>query len=84
LVLRASTRWALNRKMDAATDILRALELYPDYPAALVERGRMKYEAGDKTGARGDWKKAASGPGEAAAAARQDLAALEAESKAGK
>ena len=84
LVLRASTRWALNRKMDAATDILRALELYPDYPAALVERGRMKYEAGDKTGARGDWKKAASGTGEAAEAARQDLAALEAESKAGK
>jgi hypothetical protein len=44
----------------------------------------MKYEAGDKTGARGDWKKAASGTGEAAEAARQDLAALEAESKAGK
>ena len=84
LVLRASARWALNRKEDAATDILRALELYPDYPAALVERGRMKYEAGDLAGARADWKKAASGTGEAADAARRNLAALDAESKAGK
>jgi tetratricopeptide (TPR) repeat protein len=84
LVLRASARWASNRKEDAATDILRALELYPDYPAALVERGRMKYEAGDKTGARSDWKKAASGTGDAAEAARRNLAEMEAESKTGK
>ena len=84
LVLRASARWALGRKTDAATDILRALQLYPDYPAALVERGRMKYEAGDKMGARADWKKAASGTGAAADAARRNLAALDAESKAGK
>ena len=82
LVLRASARWAFGRKADAATDILRALELYPDYPAALVERGRMKYEAGDKNGARTDWKKAASSSGEAADAARRDLAALDAELKA--
>ena len=84
LVLRASARWALGRRADAATDILRALELYPNYPAALVERGRMKYEAGDLAGARADWKKAASGTGEAAEAARRNLAALDAESKAGK
>ena len=84
LVLRASARWALGRKSDAATEILRALELYPDYPAALVERGRMKYEAGDKNGARNDWKKAALGSGEAADAARRNLAALDAESKTGK
>jgi len=85
LVLRASARWALNLKADAATDILRALALYPDYPAALVERGRMKYEAGDKNGARSDWKKAAaSGTGDAAEAARRNLAALDAESKVGK
>lgn len=84
LVLRASARWSLGRKADAATDILRALELYPGYPGALVERGRMRYEAGDKAGARADWKKAASGTGDAADAARRNLAALDAESKAGK
>ncbi len=85
LVLRASARWALNRRTDAATDILRALSLYPDYPAALVERGRMKYEAGDKNGARADWKKAAAlGEGETAEAARRYLAEMGEESKAGK
>jgi regulator of sirC expression with transglutaminase-like and TPR domain len=84
LVLRASARWALGRKPDAATDILRALELYPDYPAALVERGVMRYSAGDTEGARKDWTKAASGQGDASAAARRNLAALDAESKAGR
>jgi Tfp pilus assembly protein PilF len=83
-VLRASARWALGRKTDAATDILRALQLYPNYPAALVERGRMKYEAGDRNGARADWKRAAdSGTGETAAAARRYLAEMGPESKAG-
>jgi hypothetical protein len=82
LVLRASARWALGRKADAATDIVRALELYPDYPPALVERGRMKYSAGDKAGARKDWSAAAaSGQGEAAAAAKRYLADLNAEAK---
>ncbi len=81
LVLRASARWALGHRADAATDILRALELYPDYPAALVERGRMKYEAGDLMGARADWKKASSGTGAAAETARHNLAATEAESE---
>lgn len=81
LVLRASARRALNRKADAATDILRALTLYPNYPAALVERGMMKYEAGDTHGARNDWKKAAAGHGEAAAAAKRNLAAMGPETK---
>ncbi len=83
LVLRASARWALGRKADAATDIVRALELYPDYPAALVERGVMKFSVGDKEGARVDWKKAASQPGGSAAVeeARRNLAALGPEPK---
>ena len=85
LVLRASARWALNRKDAAATDILRALELYPDYPPALLERGLMRYSAGDKTGARADWQKAAaSGQGDTAEEARQKLEALDAEMKMNK
>jgi tetratricopeptide (TPR) repeat protein len=85
LVLRASARWAMNRKEDAATDLLRALEIYPDYPPALVERGRMKYEAGDRNGARADWKKAAGSVSDSAAeTARRYLAALDTESKTGK
>lgn len=75
LVLRASARWAMNRKADAATDIVRALEIYPDYPPALLERGKMKYSVGDITGARRDWQKAAaSGQGETAADAKRYLA----------
>jgi tetratricopeptide (TPR) repeat protein len=75
LVLRASARWALDRKADSATDIVRALEVYPDYPPALLERGKLKYSAGDTAGARKDWQKAAaSGRGETAAEARRYLA----------
>lgn len=74
LVLRANTRWAMGRKADSATDIVRALEIYPDYPPALLERGKMKYSVGDVNGARRDWQKAASsGQGETAAAAKQFL-----------
>lgn len=77
LVLRASARWAQNKKAEAATDIVRALEVYPDYPPALVERGRMKYSAGDSGGARRDWQKAASsGQGETAAEAKRYLAEM--------
>jgi tetratricopeptide (TPR) repeat protein len=75
LVLRASTRWAQNKKADAASDIVRALEVYPDYPPALLERGKMKYSAGDVVGARKDWQRAAiSGQGETAAEAKRFLA----------
>lgn len=82
LVLRADAFWALGKRTDAATDIVRALALYPDYPAALVERGQMKYEAGDDAGARIDWKKAAaSHEGDAAADARRRLDALGPEEK---
>lgn len=81
LVLRASARWAMNRKADAATDIVRALELYPDYPPALVVRGKMKSSAGDFTGARRDWKAAAaSNQGDAAQDARELLKQLEGKS----
>lgn len=77
LVLRASARWALGRKADAASDVVRSLEVYPDYPPALVERGRMKYSAGDLAGARRDWQKAAStGQGQTAADAKKYLAGL--------
>lgn len=82
LVLRASARWALGRKADAATDVVRSLEIYPDYPPALVERGKMKYSANDLNGARKDWQVAAkTGQGQTAADARRYLAALDAEAK---
>ena len=75
LVLRASTRWAQNKKAEAASDIVRALTVYPDYPPALLERGKMKYSAGDIVGARKDWQRAASsGQGETAAEAKRFLA----------
>jgi tetratricopeptide (TPR) repeat protein len=84
LVLRASARWAMGRKEEAATDIVRSLDLYPDYPPALVERGIMKFSVGDKAGARTDWKKAAaSGQGDTAQEARDNLAALDAEGRKG-
>jgi tetratricopeptide (TPR) repeat protein len=74
LVLRSSARWALGRKADAATDIVRALEIYPDYPPALLERGKMKYAAGDTAGALRDWQKAAArGQGQTAVDARRYL-----------
>lgn len=80
LVLRASARWALGRKADSATDIVRALEVYPDYPPALLERGKMKYSAGDVNGARKDWQKAAtSGRGQTAADAKNYLASTPAQ-----
>jgi len=74
LVLRASARWVLGRRADAATDLVRALTIYPDYPPALVERGRIKFSVGDTMGARKDWQKAAaSGQGQAAVDARHYL-----------
>lgn len=82
LVLRASSRWAQDKKADAAADIVRALEVYPDYPPALVERGKMKYFAGDTAGAQRDWQKAASsGQGETAAEAKRFLANLQAKGR---
>ena len=78
LVLRASARWALGRKADSASDIVRALDVYPDYPPALVERGKMKFSAGDLTGARKEWQKAAAtGRGQTAADAKRYLAEMQ-------
>ena len=76
------TEWffpvALGRKADSASDIVRALEVYPDYPPALVERGKMKYSAGDITGARKDWQRAAAtGQGQTAADAKRYLSELQ-------
>lgn len=80
LVLRASARHAEGRKPEARADIARALQIYPGYPEALVERGAMKYEEGDQIGARADWEQVVreAPKGDAAAAARQHLADLDA------
>jgi tetratricopeptide (TPR) repeat protein len=78
LVLRASARWAQGKKALAAADIVRSLEVYPDYPPALVERGKMKYTAGDLVGAKRDWQSAASrGQGRTAADAKRYLNELQ-------
>lgn len=79
-VLRASARHAEGRLAEANIDIARALQVYPDYPEALVERGAMKFEEGDVKGARADWQLAAHDEpdGDAGAAARARLAALDA------
>jgi tetratricopeptide (TPR) repeat protein len=69
LVLRASARAAQGRKAEARADIDAALALNPVFGDALVERGVMKFAAGDKNGARADWQQATTAaPGSAAAA----------------
>ena len=75
-VLRASARHAEGRRAEAGADIAHALAVYPDYPEALVERGTMKLETGDASGARADWQTVihAAPNGDAANAARQHLA----------
>ncbi len=77
-VLRSSARHAMGRKDDARADIDRALDLVPGYAEALVERGGMKLEAGDRAGAQADWeevvKKAPAG--DAAESARVRLEAM--------
>ena len=68
---------------EARADIARALQIYPDYPEALVERGAMKFEAGDASGARADWHAVvhAAPDSDAAAAAREHLADMDAAAK---
>jgi len=75
LVLRASARRALHRAKDALGDVEKALRLQPGDAEALVERGVLKFDAGDKTGAEADWNNAiASAPKSAAAqSAREHL-----------
>ena len=60
---------AQGRKAEAGVDIARALGIYPGYPEALVERGTMRLEAGDKSGARNDWQLAAKEAPDSATAA---------------
>lgn len=55
-VLRASALHAQGKTDAALGDIARALAIYPNYPEALVERGAMRFEAGDRAGARADWQ----------------------------
>jgi tetratricopeptide (TPR) repeat protein len=58
-VLRASALHAQGKTNEARADIAHALDIYPNYPEALVERGTMRLEAGDRAGARTDWQMAA-------------------------
>ncbi len=57
LALRASAYRYLNQTDGARSDIDRALELDPDYPDALLERGIQRRIRGDNAGAREDWLK---------------------------
>ena len=54
-VLRASARRAQGNTLGYKADIDAALAIDPTFPEALVERGTMRLEAGDKAGARADW-----------------------------
>jgi tetratricopeptide (TPR) repeat protein len=74
-VLRASARHAMGNKTGARADIESALRLSPRDPEALVERGAMKAEAGDASGALSDWNAtiAAAPSSDAAQTARQYL-----------
>jgi tetratricopeptide (TPR) repeat protein len=75
-VLRASARHAEGRKADARADIDAALSIDANYPEALLQRGAMKYEAGDIAGAQADWNMViAKAPGTRAAdTARKHIA----------
>jgi tetratricopeptide (TPR) repeat protein len=77
-VLRSSARHALGRKDEARADIDRALDLVPGYAEALVERGGMKLEAGDRAGAQADWEDVLkkSPPGDATESAKARLEAM--------
>jgi regulator of sirC expression with transglutaminase-like and TPR domain len=54
-VLRASARQAQGNTLGYKADIDAALAIDKTFPEALVERGSIKLEAGDKAGARADW-----------------------------
>ena len=80
LVLRASARDAEGKSKEARQDVEQALTLKPSAPDALMERGEIFKHVGDIAAARRDFEtvlKVAKG-GEAAAAARQELDALDA------
>jgi tetratricopeptide (TPR) repeat protein len=58
-VLRASALHAEGKRQQARVDIDHALQIYPGYPEALIERGAMRMEMGDVAGARADWQQVA-------------------------
>jgi tetratricopeptide (TPR) repeat protein len=84
LVLRASARHAQNSLGDARADVEAALALSPGNAEALVERGTIKRDFGDFSGARADFNAALKNnpAGETANAARRNIAALDAASRA--
>lgn len=68
----------MNENNAASQTILRALELAPDNPGALLERGILRSELGDFGGARDDWLRLiqTSPESQEARAAAEQLAAL--------
>ncbi|HVZ28256.1 MAG TPA: hypothetical protein VG798_06330 [Rhizomicrobium sp.] len=84
LVLRASARHARHRITEARADVQQALALEPRNAEALVERGSIERDTGDFAHARADFQAAlASRPApETADAARRNLAALDAATRA--
>ena len=54
-MLRASARHAQGNTVGYKTDIDATLAIDGTFPDALVERGSMKMDAGDKNGARADF-----------------------------
>ena len=64
----------------AAADVGRALDLDPDDPDALLERGILRQRVGDQTGARADWERVIALSPDSATGdlAQQNLALLEA------
>jgi len=55
LILRASAQRHLDRLDAALADVVRAIELSPNYPEAYLERGNIKRLLNDVEGARQDW-----------------------------
>ena len=55
--LRAAAYRHLDNKAAALNDAEAALRLSPDFPLALLERGKLRLLKGDKDGARQDWMK---------------------------
>jgi tetratricopeptide (TPR) repeat protein len=83
LVLRASARHALGKLAAARADVGWALMLKPNAVEALVERGSIARDRGDLRAARADFQAVLKqgAAGEAADAARRNLAALDAADK---
>lgn len=55
--LRAAAYRHLDNKAAALNDAEAAMKISPDYPLALLERGKLRLLKGDKDGARQDWLK---------------------------